>query len=981
MSRRLLRVAALILGAFVACDSPTGPPGQGERVPIGQIVMGSLNSTDSVHRYSFLARAGQEYSVSFEATEGVIALVVRDSTTGFRLTTALDGAGPPGLDQNASPAIQYSTDHVVLIEMQRGGAAATESYRFMVYQVVPAPESRAARFIIGDTVSGETLDPVADVDEFVAAGQAGQEIAGIIYGLNASGVGLLGLSVTDTTTGEQIGFTRGHPYIPDFSTVSGRFTLPGTRDYKFTVRSFPFGERYSGPYVFRFHTINRAPEAIGATVAVNTEIAGESIGEFGDVDEFTFPSAANAEFNGFFQGSAPRQQYLEVVPPGGVVVAATSTIPSDSGLFENATGRFRVAQAGAVTIRVTQLFTFLLSDTGAYRFYVYPVNRQPEVVPNVFAAGDTVAGETIDRAGDVDEFLFTGTTGQEFNMFFQALNGGLLTQLRLQFVGPDSAIIGDVVSRGTDTSLTRQVTGRFALPTTGSYRVRVAGLTSSTDRDIGPYRFSLRPVNRAPESVPDTLAFGDSTTGESIAFPGDVDEWHVTVPDSSGTNLVVQLGGDAQDGALKVELLDSAGQAVASATAYTPDGLVGATGRLIIAPGRYTVRADPSLYQDRSLLTGSYRITLYRFKVGPESVSDTIVVGDTIDSEDLNPPGDLDRFHFDGIRGEHINIALQGTAAATPNAGFYVFLIPPTGFPIALVGTPTSSSSLDEHQTLRVDLPVTGPYMLDVTGATSQLTEHGGYRLAVTHVPTAPEQAGGALLPGDSVTTESLDTPGDWDQFTVTATPGEELGLLFESTGTSVYPWIVASDPATGDSLEGTVGQFQRFAGPFHVPSGGQVTIDVFETPSVAFRQCFDGTCNGIFSFAGGYKYRVVRVNRAPESVAAAYTVGDTVRGESLDAPGDLDEFTSSGSPGETLTPFFRLTANAVPSGEIISLEIIDLTSGDTLRAVNQVLAGQFQELGSFTVPSSGAFLVRVRGTWTFGDGVGTAPYEFFVKH
>ena len=65
---------------------------------------------------------------------------------------------------------------------------------------------------------------------------------------------------------------------------------------------------------------------------------------------------------------------------------------------------------------------------------------------------------------------------------------------------------------------------------------------------------------------------------------------------------------------------------------------------------------------------------------------------------------------------------------------------------------------------------------------------------------------------------------------------------------------------------------------------------------------------------------------------------------------------------------------------QIISLEIIDLTSGATLRAGNLAGAGPFQAVASFTVPSNGAFLVRVRGTWTLGDGVGTAPYEFFVK-
>jgi hypothetical protein len=36
--------------------------------------------------------------------------------------------------------------------------------------------------------------------------------------------------------------------------------------------------------------------------------------------------------------------------------------------------------------------------------------------------------------------------------------------------------------------------------------------------------------------------------------------------------------------------------------------------------------------------------------------------------------------------------------------------------------------------------------------------------------------------------------------------------------------------------------------------------------------------------------------------------------------------------------------------------------------------------IGSFTVPSSGTFLIRVRGTGTFGEDITTAPYEFFIQ-
>src|SRR5207302_292649 len=80
-----------------------------------------------------------------------------------------------------------------------------------------------------------------------------------------------------------------------------------------------------------------------------------------------------------------------------------------------------------------------------------------------------------------------------------------------------------------------------------------------------------------------------------------------------------------------------------------------------------------------------------------------------------------------------------------------------------------------DHQTRRLDLPVTGWYNVELTGFGST---RGAYRLLVESLGTAPEHVAAVLAPGDSVTTESIDTPGDWDEYTVTATPGQELAVI-----------------------------------------------------------------------------------------------------------------------------------------------------------------------------------------------------------
>jgi hypothetical protein len=107
--------------------------------------------------------------------------------------------------------------------------------------------------------------------------------------------------------------------------------------------------------------------------------------------------------------------------------------------------------------------------------------------------------------------------------------------------------------------------------------------------------------------------------------------------------------------------------------------------------------------------------------------------------------------------------------------------------------------------------------------------------------------------------------------------------------------------------------------------------------------------------------------------------VGDTVRGEAIQPTGDVDEFTSTGTPGDTLTAGFRLLQNAVPSGYPITLEVVDPAT----RAVLTYAYTPYVQPGDafvtgipVVVPASGHFIIRFRELY---DG-GTAPYEFFVR-
>jgi len=196
------------------------------------------------------------------------------------------------------------------------------------------------------------------------------------------------------------------------------------------------------------------------------------------------------------------------------------------------------------------------------------------------------------------------------------------------------------------------------------------------------------------------------------------------------------------------------------------------------------------------------------------------------------------------------------------------------------------------------------------------------------------------------------------------------------------YPNVMVLDPSTGDSLAGTVGQGFRVTSPVPVPASGQLAIGVYQPPAVPFRECYDATCGALYTFTGSYSFQALPFNRGPETTSATYRLGDTVSTEALTPAGDVDEFILIATPGATLLPFFRLLAAPRPAGSLIGMEVLDSATGIVLTGTGVYLTGvtpTFFSPGAFVVPASGKVLLRFRGTGTFGDAIGTAPYAFYV--
>ena len=978
---RLVHAVALAGAVLVSCEkSPFEPRGEGERVPIGVAIEGQVR-TDSVRWYSFAGRPNQPVVIFLEALHGDISLIVFDSTHGFTTANNSAFAGGPALEENPSNTFELTADAVYRISV-RAISSGTARFRFKVYAINTSAERVPDVFSFGDTVNGETIDPMIDLDLFHAYGVAGQEIVAVVEAQGPAGSGAVFLHVLSESGNNVIG--TAFAIADTANRTTGRIRLTGTRDYPFVFGSITSNQypRYRGPYRFSTYVIDRAPEHRAAAIAFNTEIGNERIDRAGDVDEFTFVGTAGTEFNAFVQGRG-RTFQLEVARQGGESFALATSQASDTGLFERATNRFRVTQAGTHVVRLTGTNPTEVADTGAYRIYLYRIDPRPERVPSTIASGDTVAGEDIGLPGDVDEFTFSGVAGAEYNVFVQAQSGSSDSRLQVEVVDAAGTTLRRVESYGNDTSLLQRVTGRFALPSTGVYRTRVSGVDGfGMPYYRGAYRVSLYQVDRRPESQPVALALGDSLSGEAIDMPGDVDEFTVTISDSSGAHLAVAIESTTVAGGMIAQFVNATtGQVIATAGAPQLP-LRGSAGALRVGPGNYLVRVWTSTYEyDQSTFRGGYRIWLYRFAFGPEVAADTFAIGDTVSGESIEPWGDSDQFHFYGLRGQHVNIMVQGLSPPASN-GWYEFSVwPPPGAPGygLFINTETSAGALEDHQTTRLDLPASGWYTVQVHGGSAGFAGFGPYRFVVQLLDPGPEHVGDTLAAGDSVVSEPIDAPGDWDEFTVLGSPGRTMSLLFDSdVFTGLY--LQVFDPVTHDTLAWQPNQFRRIVGPFLMPASGQVRVAVSQ-PAGFFRLCYDSTCGGVFSAAGPYAFHVIAVNRAPENVPTAIAVGDTIRGETISPVGDIDEFTSTATPGEQLRLLARLPTGASSGDSAIVVEAIDPATGTSLAGSNAATWGDtFWEVGTFTAPASGTFLVRTRVYGEWGYGVGVTTYEFLVK-
>ena len=203
------------------------------------------------------AAAGEVLTFHLEALSGAVTMVVMDSSGYLTVPITADPANSSPLGHFGTPPLTArSTPPMAII-------TGSGEYRVRAYRTDPSPESVAADVQLGDTVTGEWLDVLSDIDIYTFQAQAGDDIIAFVRGsfvagsptlfMQVSGHGVLeGLHITPTA--EDTTELERNPHVRVGIPITGAYTVMVTGEQ-------PGPDSFVGPYELLLRKVDRRPEA------------------------------------------------------------------------------------------------------------------------------------------------------------------------------------------------------------------------------------------------------------------------------------------------------------------------------------------------------------------------------------------------------------------------------------------------------------------------------------------------------------------------------------------------------------------------------------------------------------------------------------------------------------------------------------------------------------------------------------------------
>lgn len=318
---------------------------------------------------------------------------------------------------------------------------------------------------------------------------------------------------------------------------------------------------------------------------------------------FAFDGVEGQTLRVFFQttsGAATDSLMLQVLSPSDAVLTRV-TSPGNQAVLEARAGSvFTIAATARYRVEVRGVDTG--TDQGPFSFRIVAIDLKPEAVAEVVTIGSVTTGESIGTPGDVDEFRFDANGGDSVVAFLQPLGVSPADSLALS-IRPVQNIPFQpgLIAPGVVDSLRAYTTGRFVIPSSGTYLVRVTGRNS---RATLAYRLELARVTSAPESAAQLIPIG-TVVEEAIDFRGDRDEFYLDVAPGEQLTFRFRRLTRTPDGSIyyQVELVDPGGYRVfqqlqeANETVVTPPPLAGGRYRYRILPAFGASEPDPGRYR------------------------------------------------------------------------------------------------------------------------------------------------------------------------------------------------------------------------------------------------------------------------------------------------------------------------------------------------------------------------------------------------
>lgn len=487
----------------------------------------------------------------------------------------------------------------------------------------------------------------------------------------------------------------------------------------------------------------------------------------------------------------------------------------------------------------------VLAESGTYRFMVRPdqgratpyivgLSDEPTESLGVPAFGATVQG-SLDPYGDVDEYPITLSAGDRVGAASYSSNGRDIT---LSVLDANGTLVA-----GGNNGRTSAVTG-WTVPAGGDYRLRlispgIANPASGYELAVDSASAEIIPISPGATAAVPIEGRSDLQTVEFEASAGDT-AW-----------LSIDPGVPAD-----FALIDPAGAVLRSASQAEPFRWeeirfeAGGTHRLVIESG--------AVAPAQALVGLSDQLAVAPLPIGLGSS----------ESGELFPFGDVDEFGVTLAEGQIVS------AAGSANQPIQLRLLDASTRTLLAIGSPPGSGSPNDSGFAEIDVPATGPYILQVV---SRDADPASVPVSYTVLIDALGDDTRGLAFGE-VETDTLGGTESQD-WTFTVPAGSFASLSASGNAGLIYRLLgPGGEPVDPAGVPGPV--YRRF----DLPAGMDTTYTLRVTAPIGQ--------------GGGY---TLALSDQPTETPRALAFGVQTL-ETIDPFGDVDEFTLDVIAGQPVT-------------------------------------------------------------------------------